>query len=284
MNEITGENLTLLLAQIEEGGIGVDRKTMRIKLPVWCSSVKIDVGLSHNAPMTAEWLKRQPEGLVVFCFEPLEGNIKSSKHVISNLIESKGIKSRAVFLQFALGQTEGVQNMFVTPDAGQSSFLEPLKADVVREEEVRVTRLDSLLRVIDWDKTPRVDFMKTDCQGTDIDVLLGAGDLLGKVAIVTSEAESSSYRGAKRNGKSIVRLMNEKGFKILNPRPTYRVFLGELIKKNDLVHHLYIKLVSSISAAQNDNEGFISTEDPTFINKEFEHLINSGEITAFQKG
>jgi hypothetical protein len=189
-----------------------------------------------------------------------------------------------VFFQFALGQSEGIQDMFVTPDPGQSSFLEPLKVDVVSVEKVRVTRLQSLLRLIDWDKTPRVDFLKTDCQGTDIEVLLGAGDLLGKVAIVTSEAESSSYKGAKNNGKSIASLMDTKGFKQLNPRPAYRVVLGEFIKKFNLIHALYLKMIANTSAASPQQGGSISTEDPTFLNTKFEHLVNAGEITAFQKG
>jgi FkbM family methyltransferase len=284
MQDVKGENLSLLFAQIEEAGFGVDRTSQQIRLPDWCISVKIDVGLSHNAPMTSEWLRRQPEGLVVFCFEPLEGNIQSSKHAIRKLIETNGIKSRAVFLQFALGQSEGIQDMFVTPDAGQSSFLEPIKAEVVRLERVRVTRLESLLRLFDWDKNPRVDFLKTDCQGTDIEVLLGAGDLLGKVAIVTSEAESSSYRGAKNNGKSIASLMDRSGFKQLNPRPAYRVFLGELIKKFDSIHALYLRLIADTPAVSKQKGGSISTEDPTFLNKEFEDLINAGGISAFQKG
>jgi len=284
MQDITGENLSLLFAHIEEAGLTVDRASQQIRLPEWCNSVKIDVGLSHNAPMTAEWLRRQPEGLVVFCFEPLDANIQSSKQAVKNLIETNGIKSKAVFLQFALGQTEGIQDMFVTPDPGQSSFLEPLKVDVVSVEKVRVTRLESLLRLIDWDKTPRVDFLKTDCQGTDIEVLLGAGDLLGKVAIVTSEAESSSYKGAKNNGKSIASLMDTKGFKQLNPRPAYRVVLGEFIKKFNLIHALYLKMIANTSAASPQQGGSISTEDPTFLNTKFEHLVNAGEITAFQKG
>lgn len=284
MEEITSENQSLLLDQIEVAGIKVDRTAQRIRLPGWCNSVKIDVGLSHNAPMTTEWLRRQPDGLVVFCFEPLEGNIQSSKNKISKLIEANGIKSRAVFLQFALGKTEGIKRMYVTPDTGQSSLLEPLKADVIGLEKVRVIRLASLLRLIDWDETPRIDFLKTDCQGTDIEVLLGAGEFLAKIAIVTSEAESSSYRGARHNGKSILRLLKSKGFKLLNPRPAYRVFIGDFIKKNDLIHNLYLKRIAKTPAATKHHEGSISTEDPTFLNKDFEQLVNLGEITAFQKG
>jgi hypothetical protein len=60
--------------------------------------------------------------------------------------------------------------------------------------------------------------------------------------------------------------------------------LGELIKKFDSIHALYLRLIANTPAVSKQKGGSISTEDPTFLNKEFEDLINAGDISAFQKG
>ena len=284
MQNLKSENLAHLITQLGESGISIDLESQQMVLPDWCNSIKIDVGLSHNAPMTIEWLRRQPQGLIVFCFEPIKRNIESSKNALGNLFAAKNLHSKAVLLQFALGQFDGLQKMYVTPDAGQSSFLVPKRAEIVSEEEVRVTRLDALLSLIDWNRMPRVDYLKTDCQGTDIEVLRGSGELIRKLAVITSEADSGSYRGSNNGGKLIAKYLKAKGFEHINPRPAYKQLLGELIKLNDTVHGLYLKLFRKRTTAQKGASPTISTEDPTFVNSSFLGLIQEGRITAFQKG
>lgn len=278
------ENLYHLITQLEVSGISLDPESQHLKLPDWCTSIKIDVGLSHNAPMTMEWLRQQPEGLIVFCFEPLKENIESSKRALENFYGAIPVQSKAVLLQFALGTEDGLENMYVTQDAGQSSFLEPKRAEVVGEEKVRVTRLDTLLSLFDWERIPRVDYLKTDCQGTDIEVLQGAGELISNVAVITSEADSGSYRGSNNRRSSMAKYLKSKGFEHINPRPAYKELIGQIIKRSDKIHGLFLKVFHKAKPVQSGKELTISTEDPTFVNVRFQILVNQGLITAYQKG
>lgn len=278
------ENLSYLIKQLEVSGIPLDPGSQYLKLPDWCTSIKIDVGLSHNAPMTIEWLRKQPEGLIVFCFEPLKENIESSKLALDNFYGAEAVQSKAQLLQFALGTTDGLQNMYVTPDAGQSSFLEPKRAEVIGEQEVRVMRLDTLLSIIDWERIARVDYLKTDCQGTDIEVLQGAGELIRNVAIITSEADSGSYRDSNNRRSLMAKYLKSKGFEHINPRPAYKELIGEIIKRSNKIHGMYLKVFHKAKPVQSGKELTISTEDPTFVNAKFQILVNQGLITAFQKG
>ena len=45
----------------------------KIKIPDWCKRIKIDIGLSENAPQTRVWLENQDD-LLVFGFEPVKQN------------------------------------------------------------------------------------------------------------------------------------------------------------------------------------------------------------------
>ena len=53
----------------------IEFKNHKIKLPKWCKRIKIDIGLSDNAPQTRIWLENQSD-LIVFGFEPVKDNYK----------------------------------------------------------------------------------------------------------------------------------------------------------------------------------------------------------------
>ena len=108
--------------------------------------------------------------------------------------------------------------------------------------------------------------------------------LIRNLAVITSEADIGSYRGSNNRVRVIGKYLRAKGCEQINPRLVYKQFLGELIKLNDTVHGLYLKLFRKRPTVQKGAAPTISTEDPTFVNSSFLGLIQEGRITAFQKG
>jgi hypothetical protein len=47
----------------------------KIKIPDWCEKIRIDVGLSHNAPNSQNWLE-SIDNLLVIGVEPNKSSIK----------------------------------------------------------------------------------------------------------------------------------------------------------------------------------------------------------------
>ena len=50
----------------------------KLNLPSWCDKIKIDVGTSHNAPISQQWLSEN-DNVIVFAFEPNSQSIKTIK-------------------------------------------------------------------------------------------------------------------------------------------------------------------------------------------------------------
>ena len=275
----------LLIESLANQGIIISPQTGFISLPVWCKSVKIDVGLSFNAPMTTEWLRRQPLGLLVFSFEPITDNLERSRELVNKITQDSPGTSRAITLPFALGEIESSELMYVTSDRGESSLLEPLGKGPTRLETVTSIRLESLLCLFDWDDCERIDFLKTDCQGTDIAVLRGAGKFIEKIAVITCEADTPGYRGSKNSFTRIAKLLEPRGFMCSNPRPRYRRVIGRVLEFLPALKTLYMQLAKKPkNLSTHSNQTSIETEDPTFFNKRYISAINRGDVVAYQRG
>lgn len=95
-------------------------------------------------------------------FDALEGRFRS--------------EPRITLFNVALGSEPGSQKFFEEPNAGRGSTL---VADFMRTEGVtrivQVTTLDAALREADWS---RVDLVKIDVEGYDLQVLRGAREML----------------------------------------------------------------------------------------------------------
>ena len=87
---------------------GIEFKNHKIKLPKWCKRIKIDIGLSENAPQTRIWLENQPD-LIVFGFEPVKDNYKkilkgSSKR--ANKLDPIHIGKSVFIINSAIGNVD----------------------------------------------------------------------------------------------------------------------------------------------------------------------------------
>jgi len=240
---------------------GIPFKGDFIDIPSWCKRVKIDIGLGHNAPQSEVWLESDSD-LLVFAFEPVSSSM--------NLIRNEGCTNRPIrlrsdrinksiyLIQTALGnvaEPTKVDINITTNDPGCSSLLEPRWFNVGSVELVSMFSLSHFFQYFPFHIIDRIDYLKTDCQGYDLEILRGIGPYLEKIAIVTSEAENFRYKSSNNSSRMI----------------------GEFFSKNDfLKFHSYLKFFYG--------DIDIHVEDPTFINKIFLDKIKAGHISAYQVG
>jgi FkbM family methyltransferase len=268
----------------ENEGISVERNFL--KFPESVIRVKIDVGLSHDAVQSFRWLKEDPS-LGVVGIEPLNQNVSEVRQLIKANPDAQSIGERFVILPIALGEEIGTRAVFVTEgDAGSSSFFQPKIHDVSHRETVPVFRLKDVLELISTLDFPRIDFIKTDCQGSDLDILKGASNQLERVAIVTAEAEDEAYVGTANSEDSLDEFMSSMGFVRHNPRSPFRRRVGSALSRFNWIHVLYSKFkkIAKRRTVPIANRINIRVEDPTYINSRFLAEVESGGVTAFQEG
>jgi FkbM family methyltransferase len=195
-----------------------------IKLKENIKRVRLDVGTSSTAPNSAFWLSKYND-MAVFAFEPNPFNaecVRNGTDVYPNdykLVQNKGIvtKDNTVIATFDENRNQfeifevAVDNVD-TPikktfyctsqlNTGCSSLHKPIDAllnGVVTEKEVEVTAisLKSFFEKFDWEKIPFIEYLKTDTQSNDLNVIKSCGEYLKKICFVQSEYYAhSAYEG-----------------------------------------------------------------------------------------
>jgi FkbM family methyltransferase len=249
---------------LEEKGFLFDGDYLHI--PEKYNRVKVDVGLSVNAPQSAIWLSRDPE-LYVFGFEPVSQNIQTilrgdSKWPIN--LDPYLVDKRFKIVPCALGSSinlEG-QKMFVTlNDPGCSSLLQPTSFEIAYEETVPVYTLDAFLNFFPFHKVPIIDHLKIDVQGMDLAVLKGAQRYLNKFLAVTIEIDLVGYRNSENSLKEIKRILKLEQFKTA-PATSFG--------RNKL-------------KIQGLNIDF-QVDDPTYFHKENVKVSKKRRVEIFQRG
>lgn len=275
--ELLRRKLQASKVQFEPSGI--------IRLPSWCRSVKVDVGLSFNAKMSFEWIERQPHDLIVFAFEPVPANVKQIIARMQSHSDPAWISSRLILLPLALADKFGSQEFYVTQDTGQSSFLKPTKASIKKIEQVEVVTLECLLSLIPVKTMPYIDYLKTDCQGTDLNVLRGAGAAITRFIAITSESETANYKGPVNGIRQIRKYLADFGFVQINSRNPLKALIGDLIKRFDWLHTLFVLTrKAKVESGRITISGIsIEVEDPTFLNSSYSSLPGRN-VSIFQKG
>jgi hypothetical protein len=168
-------------------------------------ALRIDIGLSWNAPHTKRWLG-DGSSVLVLAFEPNLISIRTilgqtpqpgwGEHVLR--IPSPNIKvdgntilvsERLIIFPFALGSSHVEEaKLFVTAhDPGTSSLYRPLEFDIEAIQKTKIYRLDSILESLRIDSTYTIEILKIDTQNSDFEVLLGVGEYLKKTTIVVFE-------------------------------------------------------------------------------------------------
>lgn len=156
--------------------------------------VAIDVG-AHTGRMAAR-IRKVFTNARVYAFEPASGP--------GSVLRERAERDPGIVpVPIALGSASGESTIYETSNPHYSSLLRPAAsavhdtagaAAVVDRSRVQVSRLD------DWAArtgVERVDLMKLDVQGYELEVLRGAGRLLDSVRAVYAEAHlTPAYEGA----------------------------------------------------------------------------------------
>jgi len=114
------------------------------------------------------------------CFEP---NEKSFKELCNNYKNKENI----IFNNFALGNKNGRKNFFIFTRTGASSFLKVNKKSkwFIKRNKPKLTseilvKVETLDKYIKKNSIKRINLLKIDTQGAELDVLIGARNALKK--------------------------------------------------------------------------------------------------------
>jgi len=256
----------------------------KIQFPDYIRRLKFDVGLSKDAVQSLHWLRTDPE-LAVIGFEPLQENISAVLKIVDREDRSLNLSARFIILPVALADFEGEHEFYVTDDdAGSSSLFKPVSHKLRSVTKVRTTTLEKVLRYVELDKYKRIDFLKTDCQGADFRVILGAGDLITKFAVVTVEADSQGYEDSDDNSEyNFDNYMTKYGFVRINPRTELRKEIGKVFSRSKIVDQLY-RLFKTQFPVVSPLYPLLEVDDPTYVNQIDLELVKNGRVTAYQRG
>src|SRR3990167_924266 len=217
--------LILLIGSVEARAAENLLREVFSKITPSIKRVKLDIGLSYNAPESQCWLSKEND-LLVFGFEPnpdsveiiKAGNIKKQNAAHGNPIEKKYLdEGRFVLLPIAIANillpTE-LEFYMTTGDCGTSSLFKPKNFGIKNKVMVKAISLKFFFDNFPWDKIPYIEFIKIDSQGADLDILKSAGIYLNqKVVYVTAEPGGDGYENANYCSKNeITRFMLSQGF------------------------------------------------------------------------
>jgi len=237
----------------------MDNYLRNMKLPSHVNHLKLDIGLSYSAPQSQTWLEHEPD-LFVIGFEPNPDCVASlNQDVIQKKNPGHGDpltpenKKRFFLIPVALGnvETPGEMNFYqMANDCGTSSLYSPVDGSLGQVKNVvrvHVFSLKDFFESFPWgtNNIHHIDYIKIDAQGSDLDILKGAGRYLrDRVVYVTAEAEHSQYANCSHNNEvNMTQYMDSIGF--------------------DRIFHA-------------------DTQDPTFLNRIYKHLMK--DIYIYQKG
>jgi len=215
--------------------------------------IKIDIGLSYNAPQSQNWLKYNDD-LYVFGFEPnpetveciKNGNIIKRNIYHGECIENKNL-DRFCIIPVALSnvlEPTTLEFYQMLDDCGTSSLYKPIdiKLGAIKSiTNVPVYSLKHFFDKFDFKRFPIIEYIKIDAQGADYDILLGAGNYLSEhVVFITAEPEYTQYENTAHNTvNNIKNYLETQGFILIKHENTNDpTFINS--KYKDLYSDIYI--------------------------------------------
>ena len=172
MKKIISENTSLTFK--ENGKINVPSNTKHIK---------IDIGLSYNAPQSQLWLSKE-DNLIVFGFESHPECFKSIKQGSNKRDPSHGdpldikyVDKQMFIIPCALSLTNN--NVTTSNDPGYNKHIVPCFT------------LKSFFDIFPFEEYPLIEYIKVDGQGSNLNIIKSGEDYIkNNVAIVTLETDT----------------------------------------------------------------------------------------------
>ena len=182
--------------------------------------LRFDIGLSFNMPNSSKWL-RDDSNTYVIGIEPHPNNFKSC----CSHVETNNAGDRCYLIEAAISNVDKSENKDfygLSGDSGTSSLCRPIgrfENLVDRVYSVETISLASILDNLNYD---RIDVLKTDTQGNDLNVLKSAGEHLKNVDFIYAEYdESDDYENAN-TGEELDAYLEEMGFECYD-----RIYVAE---------------------------------------------------------
>lgn len=214
---------------------------------------KIDIGLSYGAPHSDDWINKDGKDLLVFGFEPYpdsvtairDPNNKKRSPYHAAPIKHEYIDKNFFIIPVALSNVEGTVDFYVTNnDVGCSSLFEPkVGSGLSFDKKISVDcyTLATFFELLPWDKIKYIEYIKIDAQGSDLNILKGAGKYLSdKVVYVTAEPGGNQYLLADNCTENQLNVyMESLGFKQIKHKKTIDPTFVNL-KYLDVANDIYI--------------------------------------------
>jgi FkbM family methyltransferase len=159
----------------------------------------VDVG-AHKGTWTAEVQNIFPDSKFLL-IEPQE--LPISNNLMANNV---------TWMRIGLGPTDEVATFYNNMRTDSSSFTVNNPKRVIDQSEISMRRLDTLIAEY---KLKIPDIVKLDCEGYDIEVLKGFGNLLGKIPFIFMECGVSNPR-FKNNIVKSVSFMESHNYRLVN--------------------------------------------------------------------
>lgn len=170
-------------------------------------SLVLDVG-ANRGQFARQILAVSPCRFI--CFEPVAA---AYDDLVSYAAEQPLIEP----VRLGVAMTSGEASFFVSRGDTGSSLLPPVPGQASQwatydhSETIEVTRLDEFMAARGID---RVDLLKTDCQGTDRQVLESAGDLLhpDHIGALLVELNFHTFYEDQESAASVIDLADQRGY------------------------------------------------------------------------
>jgi FkbM family methyltransferase len=146
-------------------GISVERDLQRIHSGTR-SPVLLDVGA--NVGQTALRFHQALPTAKIWCFEPIPDTFKTLRENTRHIPD-------IICVESAVGSNDGQVWMTTGALSEENKIVVDTKAGTDGQTQVKVISIDSFLAAT---KISRVDLLKTDCEGFDLDALKGASSSL----------------------------------------------------------------------------------------------------------
>jgi len=181
--------------------------------------LRFDIGLSFNMPNAAKWLN--DSNTYVIGIEPHPNNFKSC----CSYLETHHAGNRCYLIEAAISDVSESreQNFYgLSGDPGTSSLCRPIGRFENLVDRVYTVETVSLASILDNINYERIDVLKTDTQGNDLNVLKSAGEHLKNVDFIYAEYdESDDYENAN-SGEELDEFLENSGFECYD-----RIYVAE---------------------------------------------------------
>jgi len=214
---------------------------MDIKIPSNIKSLRLDIGLSTTAPNTYKWI-RDSDDCFVIAVEPVLRSIKSSCILMRPVPNINNV----YFIHAAIDNVTEPQpwTIYVTEkDIGCSSLYRPVEFVTAWEEDTTKISLKAVLDRIQWEKVDfdYIEYLKTDTQGNEIEVLKSMGKYLNKVVFIEIECDTNDqYHGTPSRDQTISFLEDNNFEFFQNCADSYRVsdgcYVDQIFINKNYVH------------------------------------------------